>query len=324
MKKRIVFLALLLLGFFCSAQAAPILRIDEPVWNAGIIVTGGNYEKTVTVENAGDEPLIIEKIEECCGFFGKLNGGTRLLPGEKASLVLRLAPFKFVGELKAEISLVSNDPQRPRYSILALGQVMPKAYALGELKEQEIDLGVLDLMDRVPFKVRILSSGNIPLEIRRVEKPATVIETGSRPTVAVGAEGTLTFEYSPINQGPIDDKITIVTNDARDRVMVVLLKGYATRGRVSDHALCFYPVGKKAPYDVVRKSFRYDFTINNLGPVGIEILKTESSLSGVQLEVPKYVGPGAAAEASVNIPLEAGVAGKGFIYLQLAIPIEVQ
>lgn len=324
MKRGIACFVVLLCGFSCAALAAPNLEVSDSVWDAGIIVTGGSYEKKVIITNVGDEPLVVENIEECCGFFGKVEGRSRLLPGETASLSLSLHPFKFVGDLKAEMFIISNDPKQPRYSVFAKAQVVPKDHALGALKEREDDLGILDQAERMPFRVRILNSGNAPLEIRQVETPQTVTETGHRPVVAGGSEEVLNFVYTPTQQGPIEDKISIITNDALRRVLVFQVKGYVSRGRVPDHALCIYPVGKKAPYDVMNKAFRYDFTINNAGSVGIEILKAESSLPTLQLEVPRSVGPGTAAEATATLPLKEGTVGKGFIYLHLAIPVEAQ
>lgn len=317
------FVGLLLLGYSGAVSAAPIIKVEEPVWNVGTIISGNLYEKVLAIENAGDAPLIIEKVEQCCGFFGKLPGRLRILPGEKASLRLELSPYQMVGGLDGKIVLFSNDPASPQFSISAVGQVVPKLHALGELKERVVDLGVVDLHDRVAFKVRIANTGSVPLEVRQVEKPATV-EIGARPVIGPQMEETLVFEYSPAKLGPIEEQMTIITNDTLGRVLVVQLKGYVARERGSDHALSIYPIGKKTSFDVMQKAYRYDITVSNQGAVEVEIVKVESSFTGMTTNLPEQVRPGEAVEGKVFFPLSPGNAGRGYIYLQLAIPTEIR
>lgn len=307
------------------AQAAPVIKVDEAVWNVGIIISGKTYEKVVVVENAGNEPLIIDKVEECCGFFGTLPAGLRLLPGEKAELKLSLAPFKMVGTLRAEIFLLSNDPAQPRFAVLALGEVVPAVHALGEVVSHEVALGRIGMRDRVPFTVRLRSAGNAPLEILRVDKTDTVIEKGSRPVIAPGTEGDLHFEFVPRQSGNIDERLTIVTNDSLERSLEVQLQGQVLSEYVAEQAISIYPPGGVVPYNVTEKSYRFDFTVSNRGPMQIEIPAIESSIQGARIDVPRIVAPGEAVKGSVTFANgPAAAPNSGWIYLQLAIPVELR
>lgn len=308
-----------------GALGAPVLVVDDPVWSLGIIVDKQGYEKTVTIENAGNEPLEIEKVEECCGFYGTIEGDSRLLPGEKAKLKLTVSTFKMVGDLRAEMFLVSNDPVTPRYSVFALGQVVPKRHALAELAEGVFDLGVVDPRERVSFKIRVRNGGNEPLSVKQVEKPASVAEVGAPPTVPAGEARELAFEYVPARPGPIEDRLTISTNDALNRTLTFQLKGYVSKGALSDHALTIYPVGKIVDYDPKSRAFSYRFTVSNQGGQEVEILKLESSLPLAAKRFPDRVGPGQAAEGEVMVAPKPGqVPAKGYVYFLLAVPIEVR
>jgi hypothetical protein len=314
-----------ILSLAMGAEAAPLLVVDEPVWSLGIIVDKQGYEKTVTVANAGDEPLLIEKIEECCGFYVALEGGPRLLPGEKALLKLTVSTFKLVGDLRAEAILHSNDPDNPRYSIFALGQVVPKQHALGELAQSSLDLGVVDPRDRVPFTVRLRNAGNESLTIRKIERPATVAEAGTPPAIPPGEEREMAFEYAPDRPGPIEDRLTITTNDALNRTLTFQLKGYVSRQAVSDHALSIQPVGKVVDYDPQSRAFPYRFTVSNGGAQEVEILKLESSLPLAAKRFPDRVGPGQAVEGEVMVAPKPGqVPARGYVYFLLAVPVEVR
>lgn len=323
MRMRICWLFLLLLGSGLSVvQAAPVIRVNEPVWNAGVIVSGTTYEKVVMIENAGNEPLIIKEIEQCCGVNGYLPGKVKILPNEKASLRLELDPYQKIGDLKAEIVLISNDPENPNYSITVAGTIVPKMHALGELKEKVVDLGVVNLRDRVPFTLNIRSYGNSPFVIQDVEKTA-VTETGARPVIGAGAEQGLSFEYVPRQKGPIEETIKILSNDALRRVLSVQVKGYVTGDNKTEHGLFISPIGIKAPYDGRSKSYRYDFTISNTGAMEVAIVKAEGSQPGVTVNVPSHVQVGQSVGGSASIPL-SGTAGNGYLYLQLAIPYQIQ
>lgn len=319
------FAGLLLFCSVCLAQAAPMIRVSEPVWNVGIIVNGKTYEKDITVENRGNEPLLIEKIEECCGFYGVLPESLQVLPGGKTNVRLQLSPFQVVGDLKAELFLFSNDPAQPSLSILATGQIVPAKHALGELTTPVIDLGRNGLRDRVPFTVRLKNSGNVPLEILSIAKPVAVVETGSRPVIAAGAEGELHFEYVPRQSGRIDEMIDIVTNDALQRSLPVQLTGQTLREYVSEQAIAIYPAGGAVAYDVMEKAYRFDFTVSNRGPLGIEIPMIESSIQGAKVEISQQVAAGESVKGRVVFPHGAAAApATGYIYLQLAIPIELR
>lgn len=323
MKRKIASLIVLMfLGFSGAAGAAPIIRVDEPVWHAGVIVAGSVYEKVVMIENVGNEPLIIGEVEQCCGINGYLPGRVKILPGDKASLRLELDPYQKTGDLSAEIVLISNDPANPRYVITVTGVIVPKMHALGELKENVVDLGVVNLRDRVPFTLYVRSYGNIPLVIHGVEK-TSVTETGARPEIGAGAEQGLSFEYVPRQKGPIEENIKITSNDALRRVMSVQVKGYVTDDSKTEHGLFIHPIGVKVPFDPMTRAYRYDFTVRNRGAMEVAIVKAEGSQPGVTVNVPSHVQVGQTAGVSARIPL-SGAAGNGYIYLQLAIPYQVQ
>lgn len=314
----------LIFGVFSVAQAAPAIRIDDAVWDAGIIVSGKTYEKTLVIANAGNEPLIIETIEQCCGFFGEVKGGMRILPGETAPLQISIAPYQFVGGFSAEMFVVSNDPAQPRFSIFAAAQVVPSKHALGEIKVAEIDLGVIDVRDRVPFAITIASLGTIPLAVRQVDKSALVAETGYRPEIPAGGEATVTFEYIPRRTGPIDEVVSFVSNDTLNRVMRVRIRGYVTSKETSGRGLSIYPIAGQAVFDVIAKVYRYEFTIKNDGPTGVFIEQAESDLANVKLDYEKNVYPGKPVKFTATVPLSQVKNGLHHITLQVQLPFEFQ
>jgi len=57
----------------------------------------------------------------------------------------------------------------------------------------------------------------------------------------------------------------------------------------------------------------------------VEILKMESSLPVAHKEWPKRVAAGESADGAMTLALEPGqVPAKGYVYFQLAVPVEIR
>lgn len=324
-----VWMALIVLVLTCpvAALAAPALQVDEPVWNVGKVVAGVEQNRSFVIENVGDETLVIEQVEQCCGFFGSVEK-SQLLPGERTALRVRLKPVKMVGDLLAEIFLVSNDPRQPRYPVTAVGSVLPTRHALGELVQLEdfLDLGVMLPGEPISFSIRVKNVGNEPLRITRVEKGKGVFETGSRMVVPPGEEGDLTFRYVAERFGPIDEKVTLVTNDALDRTLPVQLKGYVARDWIPDRAVVIYPIGLPARYDSALRGYRYEVMVENRSGLPIEVVSLESSMPATQSRAGGVLEPRQKGSSEVTYPLtilhDGPVAGR--VNLNISLPLEIR
>ena len=319
---------LILVAGTSPALAAPILQIDDPVWNVGQITAGKELSRTFTVENRGDETLVIDNIEQCCGFLGTVEKN-RLLPGDKTALNVRLKPVKMVGNLQVEIFLLSNDPLHPRTSVTAFGDVLPIEHALGELLLPEgfIDLGVIPPAEPVPFTVRIKSVGNRPLQIVGIDKGSYVLEDGSRPVLAPGEDGVLNFRYQRESRGPIDEELTLSTNDPLERTLTVRLKGYVYKEpSLPKDAILVYPVGGPVAYSQELGGYRYQVKVENRSEQAVELLPPASSLPAAASQGGGVVAAGDKGTVSVTYPagiLKNGPAD-GRIYLQLVLPVALR
>lgn len=327
MMGRMVWWAALALLWPACVQGAPVLQVSEPVWNVGQIVAGVEQNRSLIVENVGDEPLTIEQVEQCCGFFGSLEK-SRLLPGERTSLRLRLKPVKMIGDLLAEIFLVSNDPRQPRFPVTAVGSVLPTRHALGELVQKGVflDLGVMLPGEPASFSIRVKNVGNEELRITRVEKGKNVFESDSRMVVPPGEESDIAFRYVAERNGPIDEKVTLVTNDALDRTLSVQLKGYVARDWIPDRAVVIYPVGLPARYDSALRGYRYEVMVENRSGRQVEMVSLESSLPAVESRAAGVLEPTQKGAATVTYPLSILNDGpvSGHLYLNIALPVDVR
>ena len=317
---RILSSLVLLLG--ACAPLAPSLQVDDPVWTAGVLVTGSFREKPVALRNHGSAPLVIEKIEECCGFHAKGQFPLTIPPGGQVTLPLELNLFKMIGDLNAEMTVVSNDPQHPRFPLMAVGHVVPKVYALAELPGRRLDLGLVEVGARAPFVLRVANPGNAPLVPRAIEKGGAVSEAAPLAPIPAGGSGDWSFVFVPRGPGPIEETLAITTNDALNRTLSVQLRGYVVPPAEERHGLLIYPVGQAATYDVERKGYRYDFAVRNHGTRRVQLSAGEPSLPGVSVSLPAALEPGEEQPARAIIPLNA--TANGTFELRLLLPLILQ
>ena len=308
--------------------AAPILQVDEAFWNVGKIVASVEQKRSFVVENIGDEALVVEEVEQCCGFYGNLEK-SRLLPGERTYLKVRLKPVSMIGDLLAELVLVSNDPRQPRFPVTAVGSVLPSQHALAELVEQGefLDLGVMLPGEGADFSVKVRNVGNDQLRITRVEKGKNVFESDNLGLlVAAGAESGISFRYVAERSGPIEEKVTLVTNDALNRTLTVHLKGYVARDWVPDRAVVIYPVGIPARYDSELRGYRYEIRVDNRSGRSIEVLSLAGSLPPGEGQGGGLLESNQKMTAAVLYPLsvlrDGPVSGRAL--LQIELPVEIR
>lgn len=311
---------LLLLAGGCAPHG-PMLSVQEPVWDVGAVITGSLHEKQVQLFNHGDAPLVIEKVEDCCGFYGKLTGPITIPPAGSVPLTLQLNLFKMVGDLNAELFVVSNDPKQPRFPLKASGQVVPKIYALAELEGHWIDLGLLEPGISAPFALEVSNPGNAVLSVRQLEKSGAIREAGTLQPIPAGSTGVWAFTYFSQKVGPIEETLTITTNDALNRTNTIQLRGYVVPRDDARHGLLIAPVGKKATYDVVEKVYRYDFVLRNQGERRVGIAAGTVTLPGLRLNLPENLEPGEERAASAILPLSPV---GGIMELRITLPIIIQ
>lgn len=316
-------------ALFCPVCvfAAPLLKVADPVWNAGNVIAGKEYRQSFLVENAGDEVLEIREIEQCCGFFGQMER-MRLAPGERTELRVRLKPLKMVGDLGAEIYLHSNDPRQGRFPVSVFGNVLPQRHALGELTGEAdfVDLGVMLPGERVNFSVNLRNSGNEPLKISGIAATRNIFEAGERTDVAPGGAGSISLVYVGERPGPVDERVTLVTNDALQRTLAVQIKGYVARNWLPDRAVVVYPVGVPPRYDAAQRGYRLVTTIENRSGKEVGFAVVDGSPEALQRCAADVVVPGKKSECEVIYPVNVVREGpvSGTVEVRLILPVEIR
>jgi hypothetical protein len=126
----------------CAKAASKIEALNEP-WSFGEIEKGALATKAFYIKNGGDSELIINRIQACCGYGVVDMSLWKIMPGEKAELVISSdTSRKPVGEDQKAVTISSNDPVNPeikipvRSTVKASEQVELPAEGSGETEEE--------------------------------------------------------------------------------------------------------------------------------------------------------------------------------------------
>ena len=95
----------------------PLIRVEPASFDFGAVVAGKVLRKEFRLRNAGDQPLLLQRVRTSCGCtVGKL-ARTTLEPGASTSLVVSLTTGSNRGHLVKSVVVPSNDPKTPLLEI---------------------------------------------------------------------------------------------------------------------------------------------------------------------------------------------------------------
>ena len=119
MKKLFTGIALMGIAAFASAQT---ITFDKTTFDYGTVKNGSDGERTFTVTNTGDKPLIISKVQASCGCTTPKYDQAPILPGKSAKIQVGYNT-KINGSFQKLIEVFSNDPANSRSVIYIKGVV---------------------------------------------------------------------------------------------------------------------------------------------------------------------------------------------------------
>lgn len=208
MKHFILMLLLALTGLTANpVQAAgPKIVLDKADYDFGQVFEGQKVDHVFRFQNAGDAPLIIDRVRSSCGCTAALLSATSLAPGEVGEVRTSFDSNRFSGEVVKTVYLYSNDATQATSQFNLRGTVV---------REIEIDPGQLDL-------------GPLPAGIGR-EARVTLTNRGPKELQLLGVKSTMaevtpSLPSSRIAPGKSVEVVTkIVPKTGRGRLSGYLL-----------------------------------------------------------------------------------------------------
>jgi hypothetical protein len=202
----------------------PKIRFSEDYWYFGYLATDAVVHHDFWIHNIGGDTLKISKVTPGCGCTTAPLSKNAIAAGDSARLSVVFDTKNMLGKMIKEVSIKSNDPDKPDAQITFMGALnsehpkvkikpnavrffpsaannnrMQKTVLVSNNFDTDIDLKALDyprsLIKITPVSARVKAHSSVNFEVEQ-----TMIATAEEDVV-----GSITFEFA----GPETERITI-------------------------------------------------------------------------------------------------------------------
>ena len=212
MTRLILATSLALLFITPPALAAPKVSAPKASVDFGNLFQGEKASHTFTFQNAGDAPLLIDKVRSSCGCTAVMVSRKELQPGEQGEIKTTFDSTRFRGPIEKKVYLYSNDPQQPtlkftlRATVKEILEPRPHRISAGPLTAEAAHVETVD----------ITNQWTGALQITRVTSTLENLETTMEPaTLQPGEKGRLTLTFTPAKeQRRVNSHVVLHTDNA--------------------------------------------------------------------------------------------------------------
>ena len=222
-----------------GGQAAKVV-FDKKVHDFGPIKDGAVVEARFEFRNAGDAPLVIERVETSCGCTAAVLSERNLAPGKKGVLKATFDSRGYQGPVTKYIFVMTNDPASPRTELQIKADVRSEPGPKIDLDSYNLELG-LSLEGEAPTaSVLISNTGQKDLRVEITHPEITFFADGKPVTfplyIRPGKERRLELRFAPQTRtGLLRDYVLIKSNDPVRTTLSVYVSRYVlTRKELKD------------------------------------------------------------------------------------------
>jgi hypothetical protein len=278
--------------FFGEAKAGPKAVFPESDHDFRSIKEGDKVTHNFRIINGGNEPLEITRVAPDCGCTAAFLSKETLLPGEEGEIKTVFDSSNRPGEFEKKIRVVTNDPETPTTTLEIRGTVESGPSPAIEVTNRKIDFGVISLKSPHEFAISIRNTGKEDLIVSSIKNPRGEAFLSSEVTIPSESRKILHLAYNPQKKGPINESMTIYSNDPSRPRFYFFLSGY---------------VEQEEKITLIRKT-RQSFVILNNTSEHITVLPGDS------METKQQIGPyqktaidlGAAKEGESELVISLG------------------
>ena len=104
---------------------APILLAEQTSVRVENAKQGSKIEKSFSISNKGKSPLLLHKASAPNDYTTVVNMPKEIAPGKSANVTIAVNTAKLNGEFVTGITIITNVPSRPAFSLMVTGTVVP-------------------------------------------------------------------------------------------------------------------------------------------------------------------------------------------------------
>lgn len=187
-------LALSICLYTASASAAPDIKFTSTQFDFGTVLQGEEVRHAFEFVNAGEDPLVIDRVRSSCGCTAALVSEKNLAPGATGHIQTNFDSARFRGTVSKRIYLYSNDPVKPLVQLVIKGEVLE----LVAVQPEQVNFGTVAGDQTLVAQVVLRNQGEKPLTLGAPSTTATELQAEMPlTTLASGEEVAIELMLSP-------------------------------------------------------------------------------------------------------------------------------
>jgi hypothetical protein len=180
--------------FAAPAFAAPDMQFASTQFDFGEVYQGEKVLHVFEFVNAGQDPLLIDRVRSSCGCTAVLVSEKNLAPGATGKVQANFDSARFRGHVSKTIYLYSNDPVKPLVQLYIKGEILE----IVTVEPEQVNFGTVAGDQTLASKVVLRNQGEKPLTFGTPSTTATeLLAEMPQVTLAKGEEVTLELMLSP-------------------------------------------------------------------------------------------------------------------------------
>jgi len=206
-----------------KAGGTPKIKVDEKVFDFGVIYRGGSAEHNFVISNEGNDTLRINNVRSSCGCTAAILDRKILGPGEQTKLKAAFSSGRFKGKVTKKVFVYTNDPETPITTLEVTGEIKVDL----EVSPSMIYFSGLKAGDRLERKISLKNLSSSPITIQEISSTVPVLKlTLAKMKIAPGEETNLSLVVDKVEKDmKLTGSLTIRNTSRQDKVEVRVYGG---------------------------------------------------------------------------------------------------
>lgn len=187
-------MAVILMLTCLDALASPNIQFSQPQFDFGVVYQGEKVGHAFEFVNAGQDPLVIDRVRSSCGCTAVLVSEKNLAPGETGHIQANFDSSRFRGDVSKTIYLYSNDPVKPVLQLTIKGNVRERV----AVEPAQVNFGAVSAKKTLTSRVVLRNQGEQSVTLGKPSTTAKELKAEiSKHVLAEGEEVSLELMLTP-------------------------------------------------------------------------------------------------------------------------------
>ncbi len=209
------------------AIGAPIVSVDKPVFDFGVIAQGKRVDHVFILKNKGDSVLNLGNVSTSCGCTVADVSSRSVAPGKISDIRVSFNSANFSGNINKSVTIQTNDPKTPVYTLVLKGSVFEEI----NVAPKQLNLGEIKIGFRKVVSLTVENSGKEPVTLTSLKSTMPQVSLkANRTTIRAGGKAVISISVTPRNSDRfLGGYLTINTSSPEKPEIVVPV--YATASK---------------------------------------------------------------------------------------------